>query len=159
MAGLILVVYELRLSRQIAQAQLTDQTFINLFENTRLQMGENFDETLARSCFDPESLTDADLIAMNAHFALQIMAIRRSQRLGEFFESFEERAGISASVAINSLLSSSFGREYLRQTLEKSLYPPQALEPIREALQSMEFTDGECGETYRILRESVADSI
>ncbi len=150
--GLILVVYELRLAREIAQAQLTDQTFNNEFEDGRSRMGENLNEVIARACFEPESLSDADMIAMNAYYANLIMRTRRNQRLGEFFDEFDENVERSNNVALNALTGSKFGLIYFEQVLESSSYPPEVIETLRAAYDEIDPSTIDCASGYRAIR-------
>ena len=76
-AGLGLVVYELRQSHSLARAEAAGQTrAVQSAEYTQM-LGENFSETLAKACREPDALTPSEQIQMYAYVSLQLNTIAR----------------------------------------------------------------------------------
>jgi len=112
-AGLILVVYELRLSREIAQAQLMDNTYLSILDDARQRLGENFSDIEAKACLTPELLTDGEMAAMNNFYSSYLNRTSRLVRLSEYFEELDISVERQAVATLIATQNSEFGRHWL----------------------------------------------
>jgi len=75
--GLGLVTYEMRLTRQIAFTDMTQEAMTEMSRRQTAIYGEEAAETLARACLTPHELSNADKVILEAVFTSQLQfAIR-----------------------------------------------------------------------------------
>ena len=78
-AGLALVVIELRQSHTLAQQQATAETFSDLIAVQQTYLGEDFMATFAKACTNPTNLTDRELLEMRAYRNIQLIVAGRAK--------------------------------------------------------------------------------
>jgi len=67
-AGIAVLIYELKLTRELASVQTVDQAYTLAIERNLALLGNAPEEVLARSIFAPERLTPSDVIVLNQYF-------------------------------------------------------------------------------------------
>ena len=77
LAGLVLVVFELRQSRAIAEAQIISDSFAIGAANVSTVLGERAADVLARACTAPESMSHEDLVIAKYYYVHRIALVRR----------------------------------------------------------------------------------
>ena len=95
LVGLGLVVWELQQTRTLVRAQLANANLDALSENSRAQLSETFANVRAKACFEPEKLTDGELMEMYEYHALLLASINRlrlSQTIAGFDYAWEDYA-------------------------------------------------------------------
>ena len=117
-AGVALVVYELREARLMSQAQLASDAFA-LYQTRQLAtVGEDLAQTLGRACFEPESLTPEDGFVLNDFFNAHWNGVFRLARM-ELFD-FDVPASTRAQATLETILSFPSGETWYR--LNKGLF-------------------------------------
>jgi len=79
--GLGLVIYELRLTRQIAFTEMTQEAMTEMSMRQTAMYGEEAAETLARACLTPDELSNADKVILEAVFTSQMQFALRLKLL------------------------------------------------------------------------------
>lgn len=87
LVGIVLVVWELQQSRDLVRAQLVADGFLSHQDNQRVFLGESFASTYAKACFDPENLTDAEMVQMWAYTDSLLTFVTRAQSYGAVGDS------------------------------------------------------------------------
>lgn len=82
--SLLLVLFEMQQSRQITGAQLMAQQFDGIADRYLALMGEDSAATLAKACHQPDTLTPAEQIVLDAYLNANFLTIRRMRELAEF---------------------------------------------------------------------------
>jgi hypothetical protein len=77
LAGIGLVVLELRQSQSIAQAQIISDSYAIGAANVSTVLGEGAADVLARACTAPESLSHEDLVIAKFYYTHRIALVRR----------------------------------------------------------------------------------
>ena len=95
--GLILVIYELNQTHTQSRAQLNMDDYSNLIGHRNSLMGENPAEAIAKAMSDPESLSDAEKIIVDAHFRSlyqQLSSQSYMAQIGLYEESWRDVAPV-----------------------------------------------------------------
>jgi len=111
LAGIGLVVWELRQNRDAFQSQLTSDGYHNISQRNIALLGERPADVLAKACDSPESLTKSELRILEAFYVDNLNSLRRSYvlaRRGDYYDvdywkrypsditiMFETKVGIS----------------------------------------------------------------
>ena len=69
------LVFELGQQRELAQAQFIVDTTAMRMQSDIVVLGEDMGEVLARACFDPDTLTMADLTKLEKYFELRLAGV------------------------------------------------------------------------------------
>lgn len=88
-AGLALVVWELQQNREATMSQLTSEGYQFSTQVELPVLGEEPAEVLAKACFAPNRLTEADLFRLNGIYSQRIVNLQRLLVLesrGSFYE-------------------------------------------------------------------------
>ena len=80
LGGLVLVTVELKQARDIASVQQTSDLRAGFREVGMAEIGEELPTALAKACEAPESLTSAELMALNGYFISQTYLVIRGYR-------------------------------------------------------------------------------
>ena len=124
--GLILVIWELQQSRQVAIAQLTSDAVDQAIQIDLSEVGENPSVARAKACEDPNSLTTEDLWVLHGYYKVQLVFIMRAlvieQRSG-LYEGFWIEAG---HARFGTVFSSRVGR--LWWEAERKFYQPEIVD-------------------------------
>ena len=109
--GVILVVYELRQTRQLAEAQLLNDFLIQITGQQTALWGENAADVLVRACED-ENLSKADSLILYTYFQEVLSRSARVHALNDLgFTFFSARPQEKADVEL--ILSFPQGRTWL----------------------------------------------
>lgn len=115
--GLVLVLLELRQSKQLTLAELSSQAYSEVMENARATMGENPAPTVARSCLEPEKLDANDMVVLSAYYQAQTAMVDRL-RILEAVASFGVPWQVYATPIFSSIASTEPGMQWLQATYE-----------------------------------------
>jgi hypothetical protein len=150
--GLVLVVWELQQSREIAKLQIVSQGWSEDMANIRARIGESFAETQAKACFEPNQLTKAEIFEMTAYFNLIVAMARRKKE----FVSLGETATFSweelARLNVAGWLSYEVGREDFKSRTD---IDPQIKEIGEAILHEKSFKS--CAENWAPYVDAVRD--
>ena len=86
--GLALVGVELTQSRDVAEAQLSNEGVNQHLQSMLALMGENPADSLVNACHDPQALSDNELVVLDAYYGSLITAVNRYYRI-------EKKTGLS----------------------------------------------------------------
>ena len=89
------MIWELQQSREVAIAQLTSDALDQILQMDLAETGENPNVVLAKACENPNSLTNADLWVLQAHFFANVGFILRACLI-------EQRTGLYEGVWIET---------------------------------------------------------
>ena len=81
--GLGFVAYELKQSREIAQAQLLSDGFLAHASRRIAMMGEHPALTIAKACSEPDDLTAGDMIVLNSYYESYLSVSLRSRTIAK----------------------------------------------------------------------------
>ena len=77
-AGLIVVVWELRQNRALAEADLATQAYGQIQSHWQTLAGENPSAIVAKACSEPKELSDAEVGIYWAHLQMQYFNMHRN---------------------------------------------------------------------------------
>jgi hypothetical protein len=117
-AGLIIVIYELNQSRNLAYGQILASSYATI--NTRMvtQMGENPQLALEKAVLNPESLTSQDAVVLDAHYNSIISSWYDVIRMMEATGIDRDWQGTIANSA-RETFSTDPGRRWLREWTQR----------------------------------------
>lgn len=81
--GLILVIFELQQNREATMSQLSSDYYQILVQHNSAAFGENLADSLAKACNDPEGLTHAEHIVLEAYYSQLISGVQRLYYLSQ----------------------------------------------------------------------------
>lgn len=110
LVGLLLVVIELRQTKQLAKLQIVSDGWNAHMEDLRAQLGESFSETRAKACFSPESLTEGEIMEMSQYNSLLLAQIRRKREFVDLGSTTNFTWESLAEQNIRSFLYTKVGR-------------------------------------------------
>ena len=114
-AGLGLVVWQLQQVRDVTMAQLTSDGYDQGTQILIAQMGEAPSIPLEKACNNPESLSDADILVLNAFFSARLLQVLRpyniEKRTGMYTNAWQD----IAPGTFFWIFSSSPGRDWWEQ--------------------------------------------
>jgi hypothetical protein len=110
--GLVLVVWELQQSRDLASAQVTADVFSSLEQERTGHYGDNFAMSLSKACFEPDQLTKAELFILDAYFSNLSSRVNRLKQEADIAGFSTDWRGIS-TVYIRKILSFPRGKWWL----------------------------------------------
>jgi hypothetical protein len=123
LVGLGLVVWELSQSRDVAYAQLSSDGTDQYLQHAVPKMGENPATALAKACNDPHSLSDEELVVLDAYFtvivAVPLRAYNITRRSGLYEAQWENLVRVMFPLILRSIP----GRTWWAN--EKAVYPPE----------------------------------
>ena len=121
LVGLGLVVWELSQSRDVATAQLSSDGTDQYLQSAVPRMGENPAAALAKACHDPQSLSDEELVVLDAYFTVLAAVPLRAYLITERSGLYEGRWVDLARSMFPLILRSVSGRTWWAN--ERRFYP------------------------------------
>lgn len=112
--GLVLVLWELRQAKSLTLAELTSQAYAEILAEARTVMGEDSAEAIAKSCHEPDDLSQEELVVLDAYFHQQVIQVVRLRVL-EYIEEFGTPWKSVARGRLVPLLSTEHGRWWFRE--------------------------------------------
>jgi hypothetical protein len=91
--GLVVVIFELRQSHTIAEAQLTNEDYGTIRGHYSALMGDNAADALAKAKAAPDKLTDAERIVVDAHLLSLYVQLGAYEFIADttgFYEDWQE---------------------------------------------------------------------
>ena len=114
--GLVLILYELRQSHDLARSQLIDNSYVQAITNNLATMGESPSEALTRSFVCPEKLTANDVVNLHFYYLALLIDWNRSREpngMGYFMDQDDPFATARMRVPMQIyLLNSEPGRSW-----------------------------------------------
>ena len=150
LAGIALVVWELRQTRQIALGQINHDGYALIVQNGHSFLGETFGDVYAKACTDPSALTPGEIVKMRSHFDVNLAMMRRIrniQRTGGFDYSWEQ----IASGYIAYWLDSEIGREHYALKLANNDLEEDIKALAEEYLSSHPNADKPCNDLETLI--------
>ena len=137
--GLGLVIWELRQTRDIAEAQLISDGYSQATQVHTSMFGEQAAEVLAKSCENPEELSDSELqVLFRIHLA-HVNLARRIYDIDAHTTLFQEGWKSEAQLVLSGILACLPGRALWQ---EVSVQMPQEFQSLgNEMIQGMEKDD------------------
>ena len=93
-AGIGLVIWELRQSREIATAQLVSDSFAQATNVSTAVFGDKAAETIAKACENPDSLDGSDMTILDAYYRSRVARLGRMDvielRTGLYDKAWQE---------------------------------------------------------------------
>lgn len=123
LVGLGLVVWELSQSRDVATAQLSSDGTDQYLQSVVVKMGENPAAAFVKACHDPQSLSDEDLVVLDAYFTILATVPLRAYNITDISGLYEERWVDLARPVFPLILRSVSGRTWWAN--ERRFYPPE----------------------------------
>ena len=93
LAGIYLVMVELRQGREISTVEMIHQRFITEIEHDSKIYGENISDTLAKACKDTQKLTGSEQIQLHYYFSNRMRQVLIAYS-GAEFGSFQQGIGV-----------------------------------------------------------------
>ena len=124
--GLVLVIWELQQSRDVAIAQLTSDAIGQAIQIDLAETGENPNIALTKACEDPSSLTNEDLTVLQGYYFAQLVYILRGLLV-------EQRSGLYTGVWIEAAYAR-FGSVFSTQpgrvwwSAQRNVYPKEMVD-------------------------------
>lgn len=120
--GLGLVIWELKQTRDLAQAQIAHESYALLVEDSRAMLGESFGDVYAKGCIVPSTLTDGEIAQIRAHYDTTLFLIRRLRDVTES-GGFDYSWELIAKDFVGHWLDSKVGRLHYFYRVEVGLEP------------------------------------
>jgi hypothetical protein len=105
LVGLILVIWELQQTRELARAELASDGWGEMMASSRSEMGETFAATRAKACFAPTQLTDSEILEMRAFnyiLRAEVARMRGYAHIGEYDIGWRELAKNNIGVILGN---------------------------------------------------------
>ena len=112
-AGLMMVIAELRQSHDQAQAQLMLDDFISLHEHQYTLMGSDPAEAIVKARTSPEQLTDAEKMIVDAHLRVEYERLAAYEYIYGVTDLFDEDWETVVPVAIEEFYFYPYAREWI----------------------------------------------
>ena len=123
LAGLGLVVFELKLLREEGQAQATSDNWAIAQEINTAMFGEGASIALAKACTKPEELTDDELVVLFHYYQSYWVLILRAYGIERRSGLYEGQWKQVANGAFSRILSTSTGQAWWRAHHSDSMSP------------------------------------
>jgi hypothetical protein len=140
--GLVLVLWELQQSRDVALAQLTSDGFMQYSNISAAQIGEELPLAIEKACTNPESLLVRDLAALHAYYSalldIPTRVLRIDARTGLYPDVWQDVARGELSL----IFATSAGRAWWQT--EHQNYPDEFRQVGDDALAQRSGTAGDC---------------
>ena len=120
LAGIYLVMVELRQAREISTVQMVHTRLVANVEHESRIFGENLAVTLAKACHNPKDLDDSEVIALNYYFSTKMRQVYIAYT-GATLGTFQQGIGMVenwrqlGSGYIRDILTYPSGRHWIKQ--------------------------------------------
>ena len=133
--GLLLVIYELRQSANVANMTLYASTVDSGNQKHLASMGDDPRSALYKSAMCPDQLTGEELVTLDAYYRVTISGLSRERQISNTLNV--ER---SHDIAVPNIISMNFSTEPGRLWLEAYLAKPNPLSTTPETLELVQKT-------------------
>lgn len=153
--GLMLVVYELRQSRQIARAEISASTWSEINELGMRLLGETPQLTLRKACLAPSELTEDDWFLASQFWSIQISRTDRLQLLADS-GGYDFDVEQATRNNVRYVFGTPAGRLWLEKLLEGRFgFSPNTVAIVREVADELDWNAPfNCSEDMSNLIES-----
>ena len=154
-AGLVLVIWELRQSRQVATAQLTSDAMSQTLQLDLSQVGDDPKVALARACQDPNSLTIEDLVVLRSYYIATVGVVFRAFLIEQRSELYEGIWIDAGEGRFPDVFYSRAGRLWWAR--QQHVYPKELVDLGNSILMERYITGGNTSQVCRLSewRESI----
>lgn len=152
--GLILVIWELRQTREIAKAQLSADSFALYVGGIRAVMGENGARAWAKACDEPDSMTTEDMLVMNLALVENLNRMRSTYIQQQVSEDLTSSQWDDWNGNFSNIFSTEFGKWWWKS---QQFWEPEIVDEGNRILREGKF--GTCTDYFDGYRSrQVADS-
>ena len=149
LAGLGLVIWELRQARTLTQVELSQHTMSDITQDFSSLYGDQGAEALTRACFFPDKMTETDAVILDFFFWNQTYRARRL-KLQVDVAGFNPRWKRAAEFSAKYIAGYPQGKKWLRK-FESTDAELQAV--FRDSADKAEIPS--CNERFHVLLPSV----
>jgi hypothetical protein len=149
-AGIGLVVVELRQSEQLTRMQLTSDYVESMNNVHGAVVGEGLAIALAKACLSPEELTLEETYILDSYYSMQANLVSRMILLTERDELYEEGYWRGQLSNLRRAFSSHYGQAWFQQKNWDS-WPSTFFEEATKYMAT--FSGRECRELYKTTLE------
>ena len=157
--GLGLVVWELRQSQDIAEAQMLTDNFNNNTQLWAAAHGENVAEVLAKACTAPESMTDGEMAALSYLNQINVGLVTRAYLVEQTTGLNEGQWQQIAIPTFMTVFSNTAGREWWKVAANSGA--SVAFPAVRDLGDSILQSAGSpmCGKYYSDWKEGIRKAV
>ena len=134
LAGLTLVVFELRQAKELTQAQIVAEAFTRGVNLQLSKMAEDPRSALFKAEFRPDELTAEDAVTLDSYYAAETMMMLE-MRLSDQIAGMDRRWRRNIAGMAEVVFGSKPARRWFEVQKEDQL-PPEIAEIIRNAIES-----------------------
>ncbi len=153
-AGIILVIVELRQAEQLARAQLTSDYVETMNGVHGSVLGEDLASALSKACLNPEELTLEETYILDSYYFTQANLVSRMILLTERDGLYEEDYWTGQLSHLRTAFSSSYGRAWFKQ-IDQDGWPPLFFEEANKFMDRL--GPNHCQNSYRAKLEAIAN--
>lgn len=117
-AGLGLVIWELQLTRRVSYDMYALISTSDESADSSAMYGEQVAEVVAKACFEPSALSNAELFILDRYFSNRIARVFQMLWQSNFLEDPTWNWRQTASIWVKTILSYPQGESYLRGSLD-----------------------------------------
>jgi len=110
--GVALVVYELRQTRELAKVQIISDSYALFVENNLSWLGEEPLEVVAKSCTDPESLTNKELDMLTVFYVQSMNHMMRVKLISEESDVYPDDYWKALASSMSVIFVTKIGRAW-----------------------------------------------
>ena len=142
MVGVVLVIYELRLTREMTYAQMVQDRLGNSIQEITNVYGENVADTLEKACYNPEAISGSDAIILESYFENKLWEVYRAYALVNIGKFDTESIGSNsfenmAQAYVMRVLAYESGRSYLKKHYAFSSEQAAPADPVVAYVRSI----------------------
>ena len=140
--GVVLVIYELRLTREMTYAQMVQDRLGNSIQEITNVYGENVADTLEKACYNPEAISGSDAIILESYFENKLWEVYRAYALVNIGKFDTESIGSNsfenmAQAYVTRVLAYESGRSYLKKHYAFSSEQAAPADPVVAYVRSI----------------------
>jgi len=148
LAGLGLVVWELRQVREIAVAQLASDGFSTYSQRVQAMMGEDSAKAVAKACDEPDSLTTEDMVVLRLYYTEIVNNMRQVRNLQQASDDLTFLDWKQFSVNFYLIFQTEYGRWWWKNS---RWLEPEILEVGDRFIEEQEVVS--CSESFDSYRK------
>ena len=120
--GILMVIFELQQTKELAKLQIVSDGWASQMEFHRAQLSENFSQVRAKACWEPETLTNAEVMEMSQYNNLLLAGINRKREFESLGQTEVNTWEDIALINLSTWLSTKVGRaDYLTMDVNEDM--------------------------------------
>ncbi len=144
--GLILVIVEIRQSREIARLQIISSDFSITANERFTMMGENLADVMAKACEDPNEISHSDWLIISSRYAEVLNRIRRGYAYSRNSTIYSDFDWQRWTINFQLIFATKPGQEWWSQ---QTWVEPEIRKIGNEMLEQLDVEQLECQTSYR----------